>query len=197
MIDRALLFVRDQLNEHSARTSRDEAGTEDAFVFPEGDKLDPLTLKLGAVNMLLVNMEQDSTMRAGDPFMRRLPDGSSVPSQPAIRLNLMLLFVARFRAYEAGLAALSSLLRFLQANPVFDARAYPELDPRIERLVLELRTLPIKEQNDLWASLKLAYHPSLLFCMRMITVEGDIEAVPAAPVSEPVRRLEHAASPAA
>ncbi|MDV3455395.1 Pvc16 family protein [Sphingomonas sp. HF-S4] len=193
MIDRAMLFVRDRLNEHIARCSGSvDAGLGEAIVFPDGDKLDPLTLKVGAVNMLLVNMEQEMVMRADDPFARTLNDGSTLAVQPALRLNLMILFVARYRAYDAGLAALFAVLHFFQSNRVFEARAFPDLDPRIGRLVVELSTLPVTQQNDLWASLRLAYHPSLLFRMRMLTIEQDADAAPAPAVSEPQRDVGHA-----
>src|SRR5689334_21563885 len=105
MIDRAVVFLRDQLNMALAAASI--GGTEDAVTFPEGDKLDPPTLKTDQINALLVALEQDHLMRRNDPFVRTLSDGSTVRAEPEIRLNLMVLFVARFHVYEAGLAALS------------------------------------------------------------------------------------------
>ena len=192
MIDRALLFLRDRLNQYLSRsTGGAGAGLEDPVTFVEGDKLDPLVLKTGAVSALLVNLEQDNVMRGNDPFSRVLADGSTVRSSPEIRLNLWVLFVARFRAYEAGLAALSQVLQFFQANPLFESRSDPELDAAIERLTVELHTLPNSEQNDLWGSLRIAYHPSLLFKVRMVAVrDGGLPA--AAPVTEPKVELAHA-----
>ena len=191
MIDRVLVFLRDQLNE-AMRRGVDGPGTEDAVVFVDGDKLDPLTLKTGAINALLVNLERDAVMRRDDPFMRQLADGSSVRARPDVRLNLHVLFVARFQVYEAGLAALSAVLGFFQSNPVFDGRTAPGLDPRIGRLMIDLHTLPLSEQNDLWGSLRLAYHPSLLFKVRMLVVE-DADIAPASVITEPPQlELAHA-----
>jgi hypothetical protein len=192
VIDRALLFLRDQLNAHMSRAGGGAAaGLEEPVTFIEGDKLDPLTLKIGAINALLVNLEQEAIMRRDDPFVRTLPDGTAVRARPEVRLNLWVLFVARFHVYEAGLAALSSVLGFFQANPVFDGRSAPALDPAIDRLVIELHTLPMSEQNDLWGSLRLAYHPSLLFKVRMIALR-DGDALPAPAVTDPRVELAHA-----
>ena len=192
MIDRALLFLRDQLNAHMSRAGGGAAaGLEEPVTFLDGDKLDPLTLKIGAINALLVNLEQEPIMRRDDPFVRTLPDGTAVRARPEVRLNLWVLFVARFHVYEAGLAALSSVLGFFQANPVFDGRSAPALDPAIDRLAMELHTLPMSEQNDLWGSLRLAYHPSLLFKVRMIAVR-DADALPAPAVTDPRLELAHA-----
>jgi hypothetical protein len=189
MIDRAVVFLRDQLNVALATAS--VGGTEDAVAFPEGDKLDPLTLKTDQINALLVALEQDHVMRRNDPFARILADGSSVRSEPEIRLNLMVLFVARFHVYEAGLAALSRVLAYFQTNPVFTGANAPALDPRIERLTVELHALDISQQNDLWGALRLAYHPSLLFKVRMVVFQ-DASAQPSTPVSEPKLELAHA-----
>ena len=83
------------------------------------------------------------------------------------------------------------MLGFFQAHPVFDGRSAPALDPDIDRLTVELHTLPMSEQNDLWGSLRLAYHPSLLFKVRMIAVR-DSDALPAPAVSDPRLELAHA-----
>lgn len=188
MIDRVLLFLQGQLNAHLSRSGGGAgAGLEEPVALVDGDKLDPLTLKTGAISALLVNLEQDMVMRSDDPFRRTLADGSIIPAQPGIRLNLWILFVARFHAYEAGLSALSRILEYFQANPLFEGRSSPALDPSIERLAVELHTLPMAEQNDLWGSLRLAYHPSLLFKVKMIVIR-DGEALPAASVTD--RALE-------
>lgn len=192
MIDRALLFLRDQLNAYLAQRGGGAGeGLEEPVTFVDGDKLDPLTLKTGAINLLLVNLEQELIMRRDDQFVRTLPDGATVRAQPDIRLNLLILFVARFHAYEAGIAALSSVLEYFQANSVFDGQSAPALDPRIDRLVVELHTLPVAEQNDLWGALRIAYHPSLLFKVRMIAIR-DGDALPGIPVTEPRLELAHA-----
>jgi hypothetical protein len=188
MIDRALVFLRDQLNVAFAAAS---GGTEDAVTFPEGDKLDPLTLKTGQINALLVALDQDHVMRRGDPFVRALADGTTARAAPEIRLNLMVLFIARYAVYEAGLAALSLVLTYFQANPVFTGAAAPALDPHIDRLTVELHTMAMSEQNDLWGALRLAYHPSLLFKVRMVVFQ-DASALPSVPVSEPQLELVHA-----
>jgi hypothetical protein len=192
MIDRALVFLRDQLNAAlAAKLGGGAGGAEDPVTFPDGDKLDPLTLKTGQINTLLVALEQDHVMRRNDPFVRVLPDGGTARAEPEVRLNLMVLFVARHHVYEAGLAALSQLLAYFQANPVFTAATAPALDPRIERLTVELHTMAMSEQNDLWGALRLAYHPSLLFKIRMLVFQ-DGSAMAGPPVSEPRRELAHA-----
>jgi hypothetical protein len=64
--------------------------------------MDPIVFKMGVVTILLINVEEDSTMRPADLHVRVGSDGTSVQTQPEIRMNLYVLFVARFKAYEQG-----------------------------------------------------------------------------------------------
>ena len=52
MIGKALVFLKDKLNE-------DLSSNQEIVVFPDGVKLEPLTFRLGAITLLLVNIEQE------------------------------------------------------------------------------------------------------------------------------------------
>src|SRR4051812_43749152 len=184
MFDTALGFLRDQLNQHLGRLFGDQAsgGGEAMVVFPDGEKLDPISFKLGGVTLLLINVEQESSVRAPDPYAKVGPDGSSYRGQPDIRLNLDILFVARFKQYEQSLALISQIVQFFQNSRVFDHRNSPSLDDRIDKLVLELITPPFQEQYNIWSALRATYQPSVLYRVRMIVFEGpSAQAIP--PVS--------------
>jgi hypothetical protein len=56
---------------------------------------------------LLINLEEETTLRADDPFKRTLATGTQQKVQPAIRLNLFVLFVAHYKQYPDSLRALS------------------------------------------------------------------------------------------
>ena len=94
-----------------------DASAENAVVFLDGDKTDPISFKIGAVTMLLINVEQEPILRAANPHQRTGSDGTPYRSRPDIRLNLSVLFVARFKQYEQTLARLSQVLSFFQSNP--------------------------------------------------------------------------------
>ena len=51
--------------------------------------------------------------------------------------------------------------------------------PQIDKLVLELVTQPLAEQNEIWSALRIGYHPSVLFRVRMVVFrDADGAAVP-------------------
>jgi len=195
MIDKAILFLRDTLNAHlSAPAPGLPESGEDAVVFLDGDKPDPVSFRPGAVTVLLIGMEQDPVMRAADPWQRVAADGTTFQSRPDIRLNLNVMFVARFKQYEQALAQLARILAFFHANPVLDARAFPGMPPDIPQLTMELLTLPLAEQNDLWNALRMTLQPSLLYRARMVVIADSLPAVVGPVTGEPQRELIHVGS---
>jgi hypothetical protein len=187
MIDQALLFLKDRLNAHLLLSARaaDGGASEDLVQFVDSEKLDQISFKLGGVTVLMVNVEQERTLRPPDLFARPDANGTMQRIQPEIRLNLFVLFVVRFKQYEEGLGWLSKIIRYFQVNPTFDRSNAPDLGDEIERLVLELITLPLAQQNDLWSALRTAYQPSVLYKVGLIIYRDEAQTT-----VEPVRELE-------
>ncbi|MCB1830920.1 MAG: DUF4255 domain-containing protein, partial [Gammaproteobacteria bacterium] len=91
------------------------------------------------------------------------------------RLNLSLMFAANFSGgnYPEALKGISATLRFFQMTPVLDHQNTPELDRRIDRLALEIENLDIQQLSNLWGILSTRYLPSVLYKVRMITIDAD------------------------
>lgn len=186
MIDGVLVLLRDLLNAHLNAGSLDAGDSaEDEVVLIDGDQLDPVTFKSGAISALIVNLEADNTLPRADPFRRALADGTQIAVSPAIRLNLYVLFAARFKQYERGLAQLSAIMQYFQHHRVLDRTNAPALAPEIDKLVIELVTLPLGEQNELWGTLRTAYHPSVLYRVRLVTF-AEPDAAPGPEITEVV-----------
>ena len=197
VIDQAMLFLRDTLNARLTTPAPGQiASAEDAVVFLDGDKTDPISFRVGAVTVLLINVEQEPILRAANPY-QRVSDGTTYHARPDIRLNLRVLFVARFKQYEQALAKLSQIISFFQSNPVLDALSAPGLPAAIPQLTMELVALPLNEQNDLWNALRAAFQPSLLYRVRML-VFADQQASISGPVTSAAEReLVHVSGTAA
>lgn len=180
------------LNDHlRARRPAGSADlTEDEVVLIDGEQLEPLLFKAGAITLLLVNLEAERTTRPADPFRRQQPDGSQVAAAPELALNLHVLFVARYRRYAHGLDRLAAVIEFLQQHPVINRASAPALPPDVETLMVEFVTQPFSEQAELWNGLRSAYHPSALYRLRMVRV-ADRSGLTTAPVVEIERALTH------
>jgi hypothetical protein len=175
MINELLLILKDAVNAHLSASSGwgDEHTDQGQVVFPESERVDAIDLKLGAVTLLLVNLEQEHSVRPGDPYRVSLPDGSTQRVSPPIFLNLILMFVARFKDYQQGLRHTSSILQFFHSHRVLDHQNTPALSDRIEKVIMEFVTLPMSEQHNLWGLLRTAYHPSLIYRARLMILQDE------------------------
>jgi hypothetical protein len=189
MIKDVLVFLKDRLNSYLNSGRNPAEVKEDLVVFLDGEKMDPLTFKLGAVSILLINLQEETALRAPDLYQRLGPDGTRQKVQPDIRLNLYVLLVARFKQYEESLHQLSLIIRYFQNHRLFDQHNAPELSENIEQLVVELITLPFSEQNEVWSALRVAYNPSVLYKVKMVIFKDEDE-VGIPKIEERILRLE-------
>lgn len=187
MIDEALLFLKQQLNAYLKSGINPDESTQDQVVFVDGQNMDPLTFPLGAVSCLLINLEEENTLRQPNPYVRVAPNGTQERVNPEIKLYLYVLFVARYKQYEDSLRYLSLIIRYFQSHRVFDHQNAPELSDDIEQLIVELITLPFSEQNEVWNALRVTYHPSVLYKVKLL-VFRDEEATGFGEVTEKILR---------
>jgi hypothetical protein len=173
MIGETLVFLKNQLNDYIKPIWGHDGIQPDTVDFVDGNAMEPLTFKSGAVSVLLINMEEENTLRASDPYRRMAANGAQQSIQPEIRLNLYVLFVARYSKYEDALRALSLVIRYFQRHRLFTQANAPALSGGIERLAIELMTLPLGKQNEIWSTLRVAYHPSALYKVKMVVFQDE------------------------
>ncbi len=186
MLSEILILLKDAVNEYlrSALGPRSEYVDGKYVDFLETTKADSAEFKANLVTLLLVNLEEDHLPRPADPHRRTLPDGTFLRMQPPIYINAYVLFVARFPDYATNIQFISRIMQFFQVRRVLDSENTPSLGDRgIERLAMDLMTLPFSEQNHLWGMLRSAYQPSLLYRVRT-AVFSDVDALPV-PTLEP------------
>jgi hypothetical protein len=190
MIGEILLLLKNAVNDHlNVISGRDGTQPEQEYVvFLESETVDSLPLKLGAVTLLLVNLEEEHAVRPADPHRRTVPDGTVVRVEPPIYLAAYVLFVARYKDYQQSLRNISSILQFFQRHRIFDRSSMPALSDRIGQITIELLTIPFAEQNNLWSLLRSSYQPSLLYQVRMAVFQ-DEQGVVEPPVVEPIARI--------
>lgn len=188
MIDDAIVFLKDRLN----RSLRGLSGTgpsEDKVEFVSGDRMDPISFKSEAISALLINVEEENALRTADLYAGVDANGVRQKVRPEIRLNLLLLFVAQFKEYALSLAYLSAVIRYFQNDSVFTRQNAPELSDRIDKLMVELLTLPFSEQSLIWGSLRATYRPSVLYRVKTIVFK-DKGGLPLPAVKEHLARSE-------
>jgi hypothetical protein len=170
MIDAALKHVRDQLNQFLKRSF---GLNEDVVVL--SNIIDQDGSVAASVNdklvVFLVNIERDRTPANGTSA--GLPAGRTATGVVPIHLNLYVMISGNFRDYVESLKFLSNTVSFFQRYPVLDPHNTPDLDRRIDRLVMEIENLSIHDLSTLWGVLSGRYLPSVFYKIRMVTFDSD------------------------
>lgn len=180
MLDVALNFLTAELNAYllarGARKATDEVGK--AEVGRLVDDAGKWAIPDDHIGVTLVHVEEERVLRDQLPETV-LSGGRQVVLPPKLKLNLHVLFAAKFQKYDESLRALSSVLTFFQARPTFTQDAYPALEPRIARLTMELQSPTFDQLNQLWAYLGAKHLPSALYRVRMVALQdavpGDVQ----------------------
>lgn len=179
MIDAAFLFLRSEINSYINL----KTGSADTL------EITPLTDDSGQIltdrlGLTLVNLEEERTSQPL-PQLKPTTAGQVAKSNPKIRLNLHLLFSANFENnYDEALKHLAYIITFFQARNVFTPQTHPGLADGIEKLVVEMMSLGLEQQNNLWAALGAKYRPSVVYKMRMLLLEDDLVLQSNVPISE-------------
>ena len=172
MIDTAIAQVASQLNQ---ALKRQFMVGEDLVVTSNLHEQDGTvaTQVVNKVAVFLVNIERESVPGAGGSGGAGIL--RSTLSPPPVHLNLMVMFAANFGGgnYPEALKFLSSIVAFFQGRPVFTHQNSPELDPRIDKLTLEIENLSVSDLSNLWGVLSGKYLPSVLYRMRMVSIDAN------------------------
>lgn len=183
MIDAALTFLTKELNTYMvARTG--SAFGEALLTRPVNDT-GTWAIPTDQIGVALVNVDEERVMKAQLPETV-LVNGRYVVREPAIKLNLDVLFAANCTQYPQALKLLSRVITFFQAHPRFNGQDYPALDPGIDTLVPELRSLGFEQLNQLWAFVGGRQLPSVVYRIRLVALQ-DIEP---SSIGEPITYIE-------
>jgi hypothetical protein len=169
LIGAALTYLRDKVNSHLQDGETDSG--QPLVVFVEGDKIDPLNIQSGRVNILVVNVEEERELRGANPYY----DERSQRINPDIPLTISALFIARFNDYPTSWNYLTDIIRFFQSHPVLEradnqAQSSNNMPEGIESLRCEMISLNLQQQNEVWGALRITQHPALLYKIKLITL---------------------------
>lgn len=167
MIDLVLRFLQTRLSQALLRGPQGEP-QEKLFVYVGSDKNDTVSFKPDAISTLLIRIEEEATLRPPDRYANAAGDGVRQRVEPEIRMNLWVMFVARFADYGEGLRHLSRVVAYFQNHRVFNAANSPDLDEDLQQVIVELVTPTFSEQNEIWGSLRSAYLPSALYRVKLV-----------------------------
>ena len=168
MLHKALEFLKDQLKPAIKTTGQSEAVELTTIVNAKGD----LNIVEGQLCMMLVNIEEERFLKAQPQREKRMGDQVQF-ANPEIKLNLLVMLAVNPAKtdYAGSLTRLSEAVTFFQGTSFFEKTKVPPLGPEIEQLSVELFSLTLEQQNQMWASLGAKYLPSVVYKIRLVVID--------------------------
>lgn len=191
MIDAAINHISGQLNQFLKRNYdlAEDVVAVSNLLEQDGNIASHINNKLV---VFLVNIEKDTVANRAQPLLTPGAEGNVI-SYPPLFLNLYLMIAAHFSGgnYPEALKFLSNTISFFQRCPVFDHRNTPDLDKRIDKLILDIENLNIKDLSSLWSILSGKYLPSVMYKVRMVVYDsGDVLSL-ASTIKTPLSSINH------
>ncbi|MFA6923683.1 MAG: DUF4255 domain-containing protein [Bacteroidales bacterium] len=166
MIDKALLFLKDEINNYlKLKTGVNNKIVLSGVVDDTGN----VVIDKDTIGLSLINVEEERALK------NQVHDNKGTEnSNPEIKINLYILFSANFSTYTESLKFISYIILFFQSRSVFTKKNYPQLNDGIEKLLVDLYSLSLDEQNQLWSSLGSKYMPSVLYKVKTLFIKEEI-----------------------
>ena len=177
MIDAAINHIAGQLNQFLIRSFdlHEDIVVVSNVLEQDGNVAAHINNKLV---VFLANIEKDTS-----PLRQPVAQGAGVDraviSSPPIYLNLYVMVAAAFSGsnYPEALKFISNAIGFFQRQPMFDHQNTPELDERINKLVMDMENMSLHDMSNLWGVISGKYLPSVLYKVRMVAFDaGDVRS---------------------
>ena len=189
MIDKALEILVNSIRDYLVRLPDLNITSQETIHLHHIVEADgTLALPDNSLGLSLVNVEEERVTKSQQAFVSS-SQGQIAHVNPELKLNLYILLAANFTNYKTGLEFLSGAIRFFQSKNVFTAQNTPSIDPAIQKLIVELYSLSFEQQNHLWGSLGAKYLPSVMYKVRMISIQ-EAQAVDEQPPVRIINLLE-------
>jgi len=172
MIAPTLNFLAGELNAYldqrmgGSTTKRAQVGN----VARAQDASPPKELE-GAAVLTVVNLEEERSVRRQETAIKTAT--TTLYRNPPLQLNLYVLVSVVKDDYHDALVLLGHVVQFFQFQNLYTPLSHPALDPRIEKLSVELYTMNFEQVNHLWSTLGGKYLPSALYKVRQLTIDEE------------------------
>ena len=176
MIDKAVLLLKNELESYINFKDASVNVVIDNIGLFETSKGDTLT---NNIVITVVNIEEESTLK-NQPALRRPVGNTGIYQNPAVCLNLYILFTCNYSGndYALALKRLSYIIQFLQSKNSFSASSsitggsidLTDDDITDLKFTLELYTLTFEQINHLWGSLGGRQMPFAMYKLRLVAI---------------------------
>ncbi len=173
MIEKALSFIAEYLNNELKLTFGldDNVVALSSLINPDGSITENIENK---IILTVINLEQETTVKLNRQYIQDQQSFAKVA--PPIYLNVYLLVAANYSSvnYMEALKILSRVIGVFQTNTYFNGQQQADFPQELEKLTLEIFNIPINELSHIWSGIGAKYVPSIIYKVRMITIDGGV-----------------------
>ena len=174
MIDKALIFIRDVLNQELKLSLEleDEPVVVSSLINPDGS---PAASAENKIVISIINLEHETAVKSRQDYYREASDTGFGQVRPPVYLNVYLLISANYDSgnYLEANKRLSKVISTFQGHSYYTKQAYPSMQKPLEKLTFELYNLPINELSHIWSGIGAKYVPSVIYKVRMLNLQED------------------------
>lgn len=119
----------------------------------------------------LINIEKETAK----PFYNRssrTDNGNYADVSPSERFNLDVLISSNFEDYNETLKFLNATILFFQIHNALDSTSSSAIPPGITKLEFDIEKISYRDMQSLWTAMGAKYQPSVIYKMRLITIQG-------------------------
>ena len=171
MIEEALLFTQQSLNQFLMNRFGNRDKNVVLNVVVDDDNSTPM-INQNKMVISLINIENESSR----PYYNKpqyTPNGSYTHVNPTERFNLDILITSNFQDYSETLKFLNGTLTFFQVNSTMSNQSHSFFPDALEKLHFELVKMNFDQMHSLWSAMGAKYRPSMVYKMRLISIQGE------------------------
>lgn len=190
MIESALDILKEQVENHLALVNNNVVNGDGFIVLSNvADEDGKWAIPSNKIGMSIINIEEERVVK-DQVFEHRNINGDYERYNPELKLNLYVLFCANFvnsgesTKYGEGLKQLSNVISFFQGKNVFTPDNTPEMDPSLQKLVVDIYSYSFEQQYNFWSILGAKYLPSILYKVRLVTIQEKVLANQNVPITD-------------
>jgi hypothetical protein len=179
LLKQSLNFLKTKVDSYNGNTSI-VVEISNISTLNDGDEFLEST---SPIVLSIVNIEEDITAKTPDLYKKHIGQNPIIEKfkNPTQYFITSLLFTAYNKVqtnnkYLDGISKLEHVIRCFQEQKVFYVKGGIEVPPDTAghtKLILDLESLKFNELNQLWSMLGNKYMPSVLYKMRIISIQND------------------------
>lgn len=171
MINEALQFTQNVLDQFLMKRFGLDKSTVVLNNLIESDGSLP-TINRNKVVISLINIEKETT-KAFYVHNQRLTNGNYPDIKPSERYNLDVMISSNFNVYGETLKFLNAVILFFQVHTSLDATSFSNIPAGLTRLEFDIEKISYHQMQSLWTAMGAKYQPSIIYRMRLVTIQGN------------------------